>query len=277
MLGAIIGDVAGSIYEVLEVNYKKEHQEHRPYEERIKILSQDTPLFTDECSYTDDTVLTLALYDAIKNGNKDYEKYLREYGNKEVSLGMDKYGRSRFGKGFVGWLNGDEGNSLGNGAAMRISPVGYLFDNIDTIKRESKNATIPSHNHIDSIKAAECISTSIYLLRNGYNKEKLKEYIENNYYKLDYDLEDLQRNYTFSSKCIDSVPQSLFVFLKSESFEDAIRKALSIGGDADTIAAIVGSLAESLYGIPDEIIINVKKYLTDEQLALLGTYYENML
>ena len=277
MLGAIIGDVAGSYYEVLEVTYKKEHHTNRSFEERIKILSNNIPLFTDNSSYTDDTVLTLALFDAIINGNNDYEKYLKEYGNKEISLGMDKYGRSRFGKGFLNWLSGEsEGDSSGNGAAMRISPVGYLFDDLESVKEEARKATIPSHNHEDAIKAATSVATSIYLLRNGYSKDQLKEYIIENYYELDYDLEDLQKNYTFSSKCVDSVPQSLFVFLESNDFEDAIRKALSIGGDADTIAAIVGSLAESYYGIPEDIIKDVKSYLKEDQIALLSSYYKNI-
>ena len=143
MLGAIIGDIAGSYYEVLEIKYQKEYKTNRPYEERIKILDRSIPLFTSESSYTDDTILTCAIYDAIKNGNKDYTKYLKDYGKREINLGKDKYGRSRFGKGFIEWLNSDTvGTSYGNGSAMRISPVGYLFDDIDTIRKEAYEATI---------------------------------------------------------------------------------------------------------------------------------------
>ena len=128
MLGAIIGDVAGSYYEVLEIEYYKKYKLIRPYEERIKILDREMPLFNEYCSCTDDSILTCAIYDAIKNGKCNYEKHLRLCGLREVDLGLDMYGRSRFGKGFVAWLKGEkEGNSYGNGAAMLISPGGYLF------------------------------------------------------------------------------------------------------------------------------------------------------
>lgn len=264
MLGAIIGDIAGSYYEVLEVTT------NRTYEDRIKILDRNIPLFTNDSSYTDDTILTCAIYDAIKNGNCEYEKYLREYGLKEINLGLDKYGRSRFGKGFVDWLKGNYiGNSYGNGCAMRISPIGFMFNNIEDIKKESYKATIPSHNHPDSIKGAEAIAITIYLLRNGLSKEEIKNYIENNYYDLDFDLEDLQRNNRFTSKTSICIPQAIFIFLISNDFEDAIRKAISIGGDTDTIGAIVGSLAEAYYGVPEEIKEEVKKYLNDDVISLI--------
>ena len=264
MLGAIIGDVVGSYYEVLEATTK------RTYEDRIKILDRNTPLFTSNCSYTDDTVLTCAIYDAITNGNCDYEKYLRMYGKKEINLGLDKYGRSRFGKGFINWLNSNVvGNSYGNGCAMRISPVGFLFDTIEEIKEESYKATIPSHNHPDSIKGAEAIAVMIFLLRKGISKEKVIDYMNNNYYQLDYDLEDLQRNNKFTSKASICVPQAIYIFSVSNDFEDAIRKAISIGGDTDTIGAIVGSLAEAYYGIPEVIKEEVKKYLNEDIIKLM--------
>ena len=267
MLGAIIGDVVGSYYEVLEV--KEIKNGHRSYEERIKILDQNTPLFTNNSSVTDDSILTFAIYKAIKE-NKQYEEMLKHYAKKEIDLGKDMYGRSRFGKGFVEWVNGNtQGTSYGNGASMRISPVGYLFDTLEEVKQETYKATIPSHNHEESILCAEAVSTSIFLLRNGMSKEELKEYIEKNYFKLDYDLEDLRRNYKFSSKSINSVPQAIFAFLESNSFEETIRNAISIGGDTDTIACIAGSLAESYYGIPEDLLEQVKPYLKDYMKELL--------
>lgn len=267
MLGAIIGDVVGSYYEVLEV--KEIKNGHRSYEERIKILDQNTPLFTENSSVTDDSILTFAIYKAIKE-NKPYEEMLKYYAKKEIDLGKDMYGRSRFGKGFVEWVNGNtQSTSYGNGASMRISPVGYLFDTLEEVKQESYKATIPSHNHEESILCAEAVSTSIFLLRNGISKEELKEYIEKNYFKLDYDLEDLRKNYKFSSKSINSVPQAIFTFLESTSFEETIRNAISIGGDTDTIACIAGSLAESYYGVPQELLEQVKPYLKDYMKELL--------
>ena len=274
MLGAIIGDVVGSYYEVLEIEYYKKYKLPRPYEERIKILDKETPLFTDYCSCTDDSILTCAIYDAIINGECNYLKYLKEYGLREISLGLDKYGRSRFGKGFVSWLNDEkEGNSYGNGAAMRISPIGYLFDNIEDVKRESLLATIPSHNNEEAIKSALAVTTSIFFLRSGCSKEVVRKYLIDNYYNLDFDLKDLQRNYKFTSKASGSVPQALYVFFESNDFEDAIRKAISIGGDCDTIACIVGSLAEACYGIPDDIKNSVKPYLKDYMYDLLEDIY----
>ena len=274
MLGAIIGDVAGSYYEVLEIEERKNNKKNRTYEERIKILDGNIPLFTDKCSATDDSILTCAIYDAIENGSKNYEKYLKEYGLREVKLGMDIYGRSRFGSGFVDWLkNKKEGNSFGNGSAMRISPVGFLFDTLEEVKEESKKATIPSHNHEDSIKASEAVAVSIFLLRKGMSKEEVIKYIKDNYYSLDYDLETLQRTYTFSSKASNSVPQALYIFSVSKDFEDSIRKAISIGGDTDTIAAIVGSLSESYYGIPENLKQEVKPYLRDYMYDLLKDRY----
>lgn len=274
MLGAIIGDVAGSYYEVLEIEERKNNKKNRTYEERTKILDENIPLFTDKCSATDDSILTCAIYDAIENGSKNYEKYLKEYGLREINLGMDIYGRSRFGSGFVDWLNNKkEGNSFGNGSAMRISPVGFLFDTLDEVKEESKKATIPSHNHEDSIKASEAVAVSIFLLRKGMSKEDVVKYIKDNYYSLDYDLETLQRTYTFSSKASNSVPQALYIFSVSNDFEDSIRKAISIGGDTDTIAAIVGSLSESYYGIPENLKQEVKPYLRDYMYDLLKDRY----
>ena len=201
MYGAIIGDIVGSYYEVLEIKNK-----NRSYEDRIKIMDRNVPLFNENCSCTDDSILTTAIADAILNG-ESYEKKLREYGLREINLGKDIYGRRRFGKGFVEWLKNDYmGESFGNGSAMRISPVGYLFNSINEIKIESLNATIPSHNHIESIKSSEVVAVSIYLLRKGMDKDSLKEYIEKHYFSLEYDLDDLRKNYKFTSRAIDSVP-----------------------------------------------------------------------
>lgn len=274
MLGSIIGDIIGSTYEVKEVEAIKNNiDKKRNYEERIKILDNNTPLFTEDSSYTDDSVLTTAIADAILN-NLDYGLCLKTYGLNELDLGMDKYGRSRFGKGFCDWLQGKgEGNSYGNGSAMRISPIGFLFNDIETIKNEVKLATIPSHNNIEAIKGAEAVAITIYLARIGKSQEEIKKYIEDNYYKLDYKLEDLQKNYRFSSKCSNSVPQTLFCFLESNSFEDAIRKSISIGGDSDTIAAIVGGISEAYYGIPENLITEVEKYIPDYIKEVLKQFY----
>lgn len=271
MYGAIIGDIVGSYYEVLEIKNK-----NRSYEDRIKIMDRNVPLFNEICSCTDDSILTTAIADAILNG-ESYEKKLREYCLREINLGKDIYGRSRFGKGFIEWLKNDYmGESFGNGSAMRISPIGYLFNSIDEIKSESLNATIPSHNHIESIKSSEAVAVSIYLLRRGMNKDSLKEYIEKNYFSLEYDLDDLRKNYRFTSRAIDSVPQAIFCFLNSNDFEEAIRLSISIGGDSDTIACITGALAESYYGIDEEIIECAKTYIKDYMKDVIDKFYSTI-
>ena len=273
MLGAIIGDVAGSDLEVKEIRALK-NKTAISYEDRIKIMDKTTPLFNDRCETTDDSCLTIAIMDAIIN-NKSYEESLRDYGLKELNYGLDKYGRSRFGKGFTNWLKGDSKcDSYGNGCAMRISSVGYLFDSIEEVKKQSRLATIPSHNHPESILCAEAVAVAIYLLRTGISKENLKSYIELNYFNLDFDLEGLRHNYKFKVRAIDSVPQAIFCFLESNDFEDAIRKSLSIGGDTDTVACITGSLAEAYYGVPDKLKKQVKPYLKDYMIPVLDQYYK---
>lgn len=275
MLGAIIGDIAGSVYEVEEVLQIKNG--HRSYDERIKILDRNVDLFHEDASYTDDSILTCAIGDAIINGNCNYEKYLREYGLREVNKGLDKYGRSRFGKGFVEWLNGDfQGESFGNGSAMRVGPVGYLFDTLDEVKEQAHLATSPSHNHIDAIKGAEAVAVTIYLLRTGHSKEEVYKYITENYYDLDFDLDNLQHNNRFSSKSSITVPQALYVFFESSDFEDSIRKAISIGGDTDTIACIVGSISEAYYGVPEKLKERVVPYLPHYMKDCLNQFYGEM-
>ncbi len=274
MLGAMIGDLAGSVYEVEEINYWFQHKKPRPYEERMKIMDPKTPLFLDTSIFTDDTAWTLAIYDAVVNGDCDYENYLKEYGKKELEKGLDKFGRGRFSPASTRWIKGDyQGESYGNGAAMRISPIGFIFDSFEQIKEQACLASIPSHNHEEAIKSAEGVAIAIYLLRIGMPKRQVEDYIKLNYYSMNYELEDLRRNYTFTSKASESVPQAMFCFFHSNSFEDAIRTAISIGGDTDTIASITGALAESYYGIPEQIKESIKNDLDEDTYLLLKDKY----
>lgn len=278
MLGAIVGDIIGSYYEVLEVNaIKKEIDKKRCYESRVAILDPTTPLFTENCSYTDDSILTIAVASSIL-GDTDYEESLRLYGTREMSYGVDQYGRSRFGSGFIDWLKEKkEGNSFGNGGAMRISPVAYYFDDLETILKEAKKATIPSHNNEEAIKGAQSVCSAIYLARTNHSKEEIKKYIEDHFnYDLNLDLTDLQKNYRFSSKASNSVPQAIYCFLIANTFEDSIRKAISIGGDSDTIAAITGSISEAFYGIPKEIKNQALSYLTPSYRKIVEAFYEEI-
>ena len=275
MLGAIIGDIVGSFYEVEEINaFKNNPDKKRNFQDRIKILDKNVPLFTDKCSYTDDSVLTIAISTALTEG-VSFEDVLREYGLKEISLGEDKYGRSRFGSGFVSWLKNEKaGDSFGNGAAMRISSIGYYYDDLNYVLTKSKEATIPSHNHKDAIRGAQAVSSAIYLSKHGFSKEEIKDFLESRFcYFMNYDLEELQKNYKFSSKTINSVPQAIFCFLESTDFEDCLRKSISIGGDTDTIAAISCSIAESYYGIPEELKKQALSYLPEHYKLQVEKFY----
>ena len=275
MLGAIIGDIIGSTYEVEEVlALKQSPNKKRSYNERIAILNKETPLFLNESSYTDDTVLTSAIANALID-NHPFEENLRKYGLEEISLGKDKYGRSRFGKGFVSWLKKEkEGNSFGNGAAMRISPIAHYYDDLQIIIEKTKEATIPSHNHEDAITGAQAVTTAIYLAKNNYSKQEIKEEIERRFnYNLNFNLEELQHNYRFTSQSSESVPQAIYCFLESTSFEDCIRKSISIGGDTDTIAAISCSIAECFYGIPEEIKQQVLPYIPIKYKKTIDEFY----
>lgn len=275
MLGAIIGDIIGSTYEVEEVlALKQSPNKKRSYNERIAILKKETPLFLKESSYTDDTVLTSAIANALIN-NHPFEENLRKYGLEEISLGKDKYGRSRFGKGFVSWLKKEtEGNSFGNGAAMRISPIAHYYDDLQIILEKTKEATIPSHNHEDAITGAQAVTTAIYLAKNNYSKQEIKEEIERRFnYNLNFNLEELQHNYRFTSQSSESVPQAIYCFLASTSFEDCIRKSISIGGDTDTITAISCSIAECFYGIPKEIKQQVLPYIPIKYKKTIDEFY----
>lgn len=272
MLGAIIGDIAGSTYEVEEVESLKKNE--IDYERRIKILDKSVPLFSEQSSYTDDTVLTAAIANALLT-DKDYYKNLKEFGLREINLGLDKYGRSRFGKGFTEWLKGDGiGRSYGNGCAMRISPIANYFNDFDEVLSETRKATHTSHRNSDSEEMAELVSVCIYLCKTKKSKDYIKMFFKDIYgYRFGYNLEDLQKNYKFTSKAIDSVPQAVFCFLKSNSFEDAIRKAISIGGDSDTIAAITGSIAEAYYGIDEKLIKETEKYLPEYIINIVNKFY----
>lgn len=296
MIGVICGDVIGSIYEGKEVKaikkarrYIEEMKEkdkdfdesavlrHRPYEERLKIMDDD--LFPLGITYTDDTVLSVALCDAIL-GDKDYKKYLLKYGLEEIEREHDMGFDARFGKGFTKWLeNGGESPdgipSFGNGSAMRVAPIAWAFDSLDEVLDEARKSAEPSHGHEEGIKGAQAIASAVFLARNGSSKEDIKNFITETFeYDLDFDLEDLRRNYSFKSSCQESVPQAIYCFLESDNFEDSIRKSISIGGDTDTIAAMCGAISEAFYGPDAEITKRCMEYVPGEFIPVLSEFYK---
>lgn len=249
-LGAIIGDCIGSIFEFH--NFK----------------STDFYLFGKKTTFSDDSVLTLATMNSILN-HVDYTKVYQDFGRNYPNRG--------YGGNFLYWIYMDDPqpyNSFGNGAAMRVSPVGWSYNNLDDVLKEAKRSAEVSHNHAEGIKGAQATASAIFLARTGKTKSEIKEFIE---VMFDYDLsrtiESIRPGYCFDVTCQGSVPEAIIAFLESTDFESTIRLAISLGGDSDTIACIAGSIAEAYYKeIPEYIIENTLKLLPNELIRLIDEF-----
>ena len=254
MLGAIIGDIVGSRFEF---------NNHR---------SKDFELFSDDCFVTDDSIMTLAVAMAIIACEDDWEQlgdnavmYMHKIGRKYPDCG--------YGGNFLQWMFDDNPkpyNSFGNGAAMRVSPCGFFASSEDEAKILSQKVTEVTHNHPEGLKGAEAVTITIFLARNGATKDEIMSRIVQDYYALDFSLDEIRGTYHFNETCQETVPQAIKAFLETISFEDAIRNAISIGGDSDTLAAITGSIAEAYYGVPFDIKSKALSFLDHE----LRGYYE---
>ena len=252
IIGAIAGDVIGSIYEF------------------HNIRTVDFPFLHEKCDFTDDSVLTIAVADCILH-QKDFGKTIWEYAK--------KYPHRGYGGGFMQWiLRGDlkPYGSFGNGSAMRVSPVGFAYNDIETVLSVAKQSAEVTHNHPEGIKGAQAIATAIFYARTGKSKAFIKDYISTTFdYDLNDTVENLQKTYHFDETCQGSVPQAIIAFLESSDFENAIRLAISIGGDSDTIACMTGGIAAAFYAeIPGEIIRFVSKKLPKEFNDLIKEFDE---
>ena len=254
MFGAIIGDLAGSIYEFDQTKH-------------ITPVRIDS-IIEGNAFYSDDTILTIAIADAIVNG-KDYEECLRQYIKEYIDYkpNFKPYFKTSFSPGIIGWAEHKrEGNSKGNGAMMRISPVGYLFNSESDVKREAEKATVPSHNSEESIKSATTIALIIFYLRQGYTKEEVYQVLN---------IKPKEKMFTrFNSRCSDTIDNCLYAFYNSTSFEDSIKRVIQYGGDTDTNACIVGSMAEALYGVPDYLKEEAEKRIPQEFQKVLKKVYK---
>ena len=246
MLGAMIGDTVGSVYEFNNVR------------------SKDFPLFSKNSFLTDDSIMTLAVAEIMQN---------HYYDDKDKIIDtFKKWGRAYpdcgYGGHFFDWLFSDEResyHSFGNGAAMRISPVGWYCQDEEEVKKISKAITEVTHSHPEGLKGAEVTAMCIFYARKGKSKEFIKQYAEK-YYNLNFEYEELRKNYRFNETCQKTVPQAIFCFLISSSFEDCLRTTISIGGDCDTTAAISCSIAEAYYkDIDKSILDNLYKFLPDDK------------
>lgn len=256
MLGAIIGDIVGSRFEF------------------NNLRSKEFELFTKECVPTDDSIMSLAVAKAIME-NKDGHgqlsdlavKYMRELGQEYPDAG---YG-GRFGL----WLhipNPQPYGSYGNGSAMRVSPCGFAAQNLMDAMVLSAMVTKVTHNHPEGMKGAEATAVAIYMARTGSSMAEIKNFINKNYYSIDFTLDEIRDTYQFNATCQNTVPQAFEAFFESTDFEDAIRNSISIGGDSDTLAAICGGIAEAYYGIPEDLKEQATAYLGDDLMEILAEF-----
>lgn len=258
MLGAIIGDIVGARFE---------WNNHR---------DKDFDFFTHKCFTTDDSIMTLAVAKALMVSKPDYSDLSKNTVECMQSVGRN-YPNCGYGGGFYRWMFSDNPqpyNSFGNGSAMRVSAVGFVAKSLDEAKLLSKLVTEVTHNHPDGIKGAEATAVAIYMAKTGSNILEIRDYINKHYYSLNFTLDEIRETYQFNETCQETVPQALQAFFESTDFEDAIRNAISIGGDSDTVAAICGGVAEAYYGIPTEIRKQALTFL-DESLMELLMLFEN--
>lgn len=250
MIGSIAGDIIGSVYEGNPVK------------------RTDFPLFDERCRFTDDTVLTIAVAYAILE-RVDYGKALKMFGR--------RYPLAGYGGSFYQWMISDEEApyySWGNGSAMRVSPVGFAFDSVEDVLEEAGKSAAVTHNHPEGIKGAQATALSILLARKGETKKDIQADIEKRFgYDLRRRLDHIRPTYYFDVSCQGSVPESIIAFFESENFEDAIRKAISLGGDSDTMASIAGGIAQAFYrDIPDSIVTYVRHLLPAEFLSIVDRF-----
>lgn len=257
MLGVIIGDIVGSVYEW------------------DNIKTKEFELFKDNCFFTDDTLMTIAVGKALYDSNGDTEKLAAIIVPTLQQIGRP-YPDAGYGGSFFRWLYSDNPkpyNSFGNGAAMRVSACGFAAQTLAEAKELSKIVTAVTHNHPEGLKGAEATTATIFLARLKKPKPEIKAYIAEHYYPLAFTLAEIRGTYRFNETCQDTVPQAIVAFLEADGFEDAIRNANSLGGDSDTLAAITGSIAEAYYGIPENLAEKARAYLDQNLLLHVDDFY----
>lgn len=260
MYGALLGDIIGS-----------------PFEFDMGNKSKEFPLFSKNSTFTDDSVMTIAVGNAFLDAqpNADIE-WIRH----RLISSMKQYGRrfprAGYGGMFRRWLKCDEPQpygSFGNGSAMRVSSAAWLFNDLETVRSMARLSAEVSHNHPEGIKGAEATASAIFLARTGSTKEEIKAYIVDNFgYNLSRTCDEIRPGYHHVETCQETVPEAITAFLEGESFEDVIRTAVSLGGDCDTLTCIAGSIAEGFYGIPEELKQECRNRLPEELRKVLDQY-----
>ena len=258
MLGAIIGDIVGSRFE-WKPNKTKD----------FEFLTH-----IGGCNPTDDSIMTIAIANALLECNGEYSQLSQKAVEQMQKFGR-KYPHAGYGGNFYGWIgsnNPQPYNSFGNGSAMRVSACAYAAKSIDEAIALSRAVTEVTHNHPEGIKGAEAVAVAIYLALEGKSIFEIRDYIDKHYYPMNFTLDSVRDTYHFDVTCQGSVPQAIMAFLESADFEDAIRNAVSLGGDADTQAAIAGSIAEAYYGIPADIRKLALTFLDETMLTVLNKF-----
>ena len=255
MIGAIAGDIIGSVYE------------------HNGIKTKDFPLFSIRSRFTDDTVLTAAVAHAILKG-KSYTDSIRKIGQ--------CYPNAGYGGSFIHWLFSEKPapyNSWGNGSAMRVSPVGFAFSEEDEVLEQARMTAEITHNHPEGIKGAQATALAVYLARTTKDKETVRFYVKDRFgYDLDRTVDEIRPGYSFDISCQGTVPEAVISFLDSESYEDAVRNAVSLGGDSDTLACITGGIAEAYYGeVPEHITSEVENILTPDLMDMTAAFREKFM
>lgn len=255
LCGAIAGDIVGSVYEF------------SPFK------STEFSLFCYSSEFTDDSVMTVANADWLLSRDSLFG-IMQDWGNRYPTAG--------YGGMFLNWLQNYDPqpyNSFGNGSAMRVSPVGWAFDTLEKTLEAAKQSAEVTHNHPEGIKGAQATAACIFLARTGKSKQEIKEYIENTFsYNLSRTCDEIRPSYYFDVTCQGSVPESIIAFLDSTDFESAIRLAVSLGGDADTMGAITGGIAEAFYGgVPEHIRKEVQKRLPKEFINVMQEFYAKFI
>ncbi|MFP4446395.1 MAG: ADP-ribosylglycohydrolase family protein [Desulfosudaceae bacterium] len=250
MIGAIAGDIIGSVYE------------NRP------IKTKDFPLFDENCRFTDDTVLTLAVAYAIIEG-RSYQESIRAIGRGYLSAG--------YGGTFLRWLVTEHPRpyeSWGNGSAMRVSPVGLAFSTEEEVLAEAEKSAAITHNHPEGIKGAQATALAVFMARSGQDKADIRSRIQEQFgYNLERTVDQIRPGYRFDISCQGTVPEAMISFLDADSYEDAVRNAVSLGGDSDTLACIAGGIAGAYYRqVPESVVARVRALLPPDLLAILDHF-----
>lgn len=265
MLGAIVGDIVGSPYEF----------------DRNNIKTKEFPLFSEKSHFTDDTVMTTAVAEALLNAGRDAST---DEIRKSVIAGMKSWGLrypySGYGQRFLLWLCADNPkpyNSWGNGSAMRVSSVGWLYDSLERTIEAAGASADTTHNHPEGIKGAQATAAAIYMARNGKERSEIRAYIAKTFgYDFSRTCDDIRPHYRHVESCQETVPEALTAVWEGRDFEDTIRLAVSLGGDSDTLTCIAGSVAEAIWGVPDNIKEYVLQLLPNDMIEVYRRFIQGI-